>query len=185
MQKMYAFDTVKIKILMWVAAVVLVVAGLLVPAGSVYVEDDESRSPVSFVDENGEKQTTTDYEFLSEVVESNLGSATYVVNTPIDASKRINVTGDTKFILCDGMTLNANDGIYVSAEYGGKLTIYGQSDQTGTLNATASDGSDWAGIGGGDNSNVDSVTIINGNVTAQGGDYGAGITALCRLDRQG
>src|SRR5699024_1639457 len=48
-----------------------------------------------------------------------------------DNPQRVTVTGDVHLILTDGCTLTVNGGIQV--EKGNSLTIYGQSEQTGTM----------------------------------------------------
>lgn len=50
---------------------------------------------------------------------------------------RVSVKGDVRLILADGVTLSVSDNIDVPI--GSSLTIYGQENQTGTLNARNSD----------------------------------------------
>ena len=138
----------------------------------------------TYLDEKGKDQTCT----TATVVESSEyvdvtwsgteeGGAWYVVTGSVTISSRIVVTGEVHLILADDCTLTASAGINVST--GNSLTIYGQSEGTGAVTATA-DGSD-AGIGGGYDSSsgygeaCGTVTINGGNVTATGNDYGAGI----------
>ena len=52
----------------------------------------------------------------------------YVVRSSRDFDNRMTITGDAKLILCDGTTVNFEDGI---RGYSGKLTIYAQSDGNG------------------------------------------------------
>ena len=101
----------------------------------------------------------------------------YVVNSDATFASRITVEGNVHLILEDGCTLNAEKGISVTG--GANLTIYGQTNGTGTLNAggegTTPEG--CAGIGG--NSSVSAansaITINGGVINAYGGENGAGI----------
>ena len=94
----------------------------------------------------------------------------YVVNDEINITDRITVTGNVHLILADGCNLTASKGINVSA--GNSLSIYGQTDGSGALEATRD--SYNAGIGGGYNGSGGEVTIYGGTVTATGYS-GAGI----------
>ena len=123
----------------------------------------------------------------------------YVVNDEINITDRITVTGNVHLILADGCNLTASKGINVSA--GNSLSIYGQTDGSGALEATrdsynagigggyngsggevtihggevTATGYSGAGIGGGQNGNGGAVTISGGTVTATGESSGAGI----------
>ena len=106
----------------------------------------------------------------------------YVVNSTVTISEPITVTGAVNLILGDGCTLNAEKGIVVTST--NSLTIYAQSENGGTLNATGmtdDSGNASAGIGG-STSSVDSgsITIHGGIINATGGGQsryygGAGI----------
>lgn len=94
----------------------------------------------------------------------------YVVSGEITVAERITVTGDVHLVLTDNCTLTAQKGITVTGT--DSLTIYGQAEGSGKLDAT---GENYcAGIGGnrGDSGNI---TINGSTVTANGGNYGAGI----------
>ena len=91
--------------------------------------------------------------------------------------------GNVNLILADGAKLTAtgiNDdtnkiytpGIRVSND-GSLLTIYGQTAQSGQLEANG--GTSGAGIGGGLRGDGSFITINGGTVTANGGETGAGI----------
>lgn len=88
-------------------------------------------------------------------VESSAGAVTwtagwYAAGGDLTIDQPITVTGAVNLILTDGCTLNAEQGIVVTT--GNSLTIYAQSEDGGTLNATGttdSDGNASAGIGGG------------------------------------
>ena len=95
----------------------------------------------------------------------------YVVNSTVTISEPITVTGAVNLILGDGCTLNAEKGIVVTST--NSLTIYAQSENGGTLNATGmtdDSGNASAGIGG-STSSVDSgsITIHGGVINATGG----------------
>ena len=95
----------------------------------------------------------------------------YVVNSTVTISEPITVTGAVNLILGDGCTLNAEKGIVVTST--NSLTIYAQSENGGTLNATGmtdDSGNASAGIGG-STSSVDSgsITIHGGIINATGG----------------
>ncbi len=83
----------------------------------------------------------------------------------------ITCEGDATIILADGTT-NTVKGFYnnagISVPEGKTLTIQG----TGTLIASSITG---AGIGGGSNISCGNIVIKNGNITATGGGYSAGI----------
>ena len=138
---------------------------------------------VTYLDETGTTQTVTAAEITSST--ATLGTGWYVVNNDVLREATITVNGDAKLILMDGkaLTVTASSdskdaGIRVVGA--NSLTIYGQAEGTGVLNAT---GDKWgAGIGGGYHSSgggYDSsggtITINGGHVTATGGVYGAGI----------
>ena len=125
----------------------------------------------------------------------------YAVTESVTVSARIKVTGDVNLILCDGKTLTASKGIHVSGD--NSLTIYGQTNGTGTLTingvdqynagigcneeqaagtitinggtVTVTGGGNGAGIGGGRHGYGGNVTVNGGTVTAKGGSQGAGI----------
>lgn len=81
--------------------------------------------------------------------------------------------GDAHLILADGCSLTAQRGINLLE--GDSLTIYGQQAGTGTLTATGAMHGE-SGIGGQYKENNSSAFTMNGGfVTAQGGNYAAGI----------
>ncbi len=103
------------------------------------------------------------------VVESSTTAVTwtegwYVVSGTVTISEPITVNGAVHLILADGCTLTASKGIVVTTD--NSLTIYAQSDGTGTLNATGTTDSDnnaSAGIGG------STETLDSGSITIHGG----------------
>ena len=95
----------------------------------------------------------------------------YVVTGDVTIDSRVTVSGSVSLILTDGCTLN-NGGITVKE--GNSLTIYGQQNGTGVLNASGSEFYE-SGIGGGLTENCGVVTIHGGVVNATGHGRGAGI----------
>ena len=93
---------------------------------------------------------------------------------------RLEVSGEARLILCDGVTLTAKKGIHLTGD-NNSLTIYGQTNGTGKLYAGTTDGEDAtcdddnAGIGGNNSQKVGALTVNGGAVTAKGGKHGAGI----------
>ena len=86
------------------------------------------------------------------------------------------MSGDVKLILRDGKTLTLKKGIRVPE--GSSLTIYGQSNDSGKLDARA--GSYNAAIGSNDRDDDEeqgagTIIIHGGDVTAKGGSDSAGI----------
>lgn len=106
----------------------------------------------------------------------------YAVSGNVTISEPITVNGEVHLILTNGCTLTAEKGIVVTST--NSLTIYAQSENGGTLNATGmtdDSGNASAGIGG-STSSVDSgsITIHGGIINATGGGQsgrygGAGI----------
>lgn len=134
----------------------------------------EKADAVSYVDENGNTATVSDYNVVDESTTSMSGSEKdgwYVVNANVTVSKSIVVTGNVKLILCDGYTLTANYGIGVST--GNSLTVYVQSEGTGALTAKAykKNSNTYAAIGGygkskGATRRAGTITINGGNIKA-------------------
>ena len=90
--------------------------------------------------------------------------------------------GTTNSFICDGTSYNTNAGqAGISVPLNATLTIKGEANNTGRLNAWSGDYS--AGIGGGANSTCGTITIEGGNIDAQarkksssaGAENGAGI----------
>ncbi len=160
------------------------------------VTDDQSVTYIhrSWKVENGEveetEKTTTAKEVTastSAVTWGTTGETWYVVNSDVEISGRVTVSGTVNLILCDGFTLRASKGITVTGS--NVLNIYGQSGDTGTLRAqnnTSNSSYYGAGIGGfnGTKAACGTVNIYGGIVIAQGcyaagiggGQYGSGGT---------
>ena len=105
----------------------------------------ETLNNVKYLDENGEEQTADNVAVIDNQT-AEWSGGWYVVNSDVEISDRITVTGDVHLILADGNTLTAKSGIGVDGE-GNSLTIYGQTGGTGKLIATG--GTNSAGIGNG------------------------------------
>lgn len=118
---------------------------LTMPAADVTV-NAEIVPIISYIDENGAEQGCKVYTTLtssdSNVTLGNSGSSTpvwYVVPAgavTINGSLYIN-DPDVRLIVCDGATININtNGNAIRCQHG-SLTIYGQTQQSGIINATA------------------------------------------------
>lgn len=132
---------------------------------------------VPYIDENGVEQICE----KATVVTSNDSQWTegwYVLTSTMkNTSGGIECSGDVHLILGDGKEMivsgeSTKPGIKVSGG-GNSLTIYGQKEQSGGLNATGGDFS--AGIGGGTIDDGNNITINGGRVKAHSGNGGAGI----------
>ena len=125
--------------------------------------------PVTYVDADGNTQPHV--AIALDGTETSLGKSNqetwYFVGLPTVAfDHRLNLNGNVHLILADGCTMNVTsnaDGIAVN----GSLTIYGQTDGTGTLNATSV-------YGDGITTHSGNLTISGGRVTVTG-DKGFGI----------
>jgi hypothetical protein len=137
----------------------------------------------------------------------------YVLDYDIDYKEYLDIDGDVKIILVNGKTMNAKNGIRIKE--GKKLTIYGQSGGSGTIEANgsiggkgdiyagelviyggtftvkaASNNNAAIGSGNGDNNKkagFKAITIYGGTIDAWGAPSGAGIGAGqgCNDDYQG
>ena len=159
--------------------------------------------PVSYVDENGDTYSVTDYTVISGSSSLTLSNnGWYVLNSDktfyADTGYgSFYITGsDVKLILCDGCTLSCY-GVRITN--GSKLTVYGQADGTGKLysykygnynsvNGTYVEAGGQLVINSGTYDSRGSyqkagingqgtITINGGTVNALGGDSSAGIGA--------
>ena len=107
------------------------------------------------------------------------GSSAYLKDVKITttAGSCIETTGMGEIYLVDGTTntmdAHGADNFAAVNTAAGQLTIYGQTEGTGKLNATG--GRYGAGIGGNLNGNFKAVTILGGVIEANGGSDAAGI----------
>jgi len=162
-------------------AVLLMLCMALYAAGAA-----AATAPVSYIERgwDGTKVTgtekTADCTPLSD--KTQLSNGWYAVTQDVIVEKRITVIGDVHLILKDGATLTAKKGIDVSEN--GKLTIYGQSEDSGKIVAnivyndegeiTGYGSSDGAGIGSNNLARSGIITIHGGTIEAAG-QKGAGI----------
>ena len=144
--------------------------------------------------------TITDYTVVTSST-TELKNGFYVVNSNVEIKDRVDVSWDTKLIICDGAELKVPKGIDIS-EYDsltiftnnsgtGKLTIdncdsgypaLGSKGNTGdvyiyacTINVQGGYKSAAIGCGDAENCNGGVFEIFGGTVTATGGSQGAGI----------
>ena len=130
---------------------------------------------VSYIDENGETQTCSNYEILSDGILSStlysigetdhdtwyVASGNYTFNTT-----QLNTKGHVHLILCDGANFTVN-GNYYGINAADDLTIYGQCQGTGTLTANVENASCKALYVSSGN-----LVVNGGVVSAHGGEYG-------------
>ena len=171
------------------------IAGDLADKSYVTIESISSTISTTYIDENGEVQEVVATEARSSATPVTWGeerkTTWYIVNEGTVLLKGAICQGDVRLILADGAKLTATGwvgekehpedpeennpcypGIQVSGN-GNSITIYGQANQSGQLEAN---GGEWAaGIGGGYWIEGTNITINGGTVTANGGDAGAGI----------
>ena len=139
---------------------------------------------VNYIDADGQQKTVTATVVTNET--RTLSDGWYVVLGQV-VRGTITCKGLVHLILADGAKLtaqgdvnSATPGIQVS-DSDDKLIIYGQTNQTGQLDAYGGGyradmgGAGAAGIGGGNKSIGSNITINGGIVTAVGGDGAAGI----------
>ena len=133
---------------------------------------------VHYFDENGQRQLRLSGEYTTltgnETTLGTAGQETWYVAQPgtLNYTSTIYLAGETHIILCDDAVMNVDvtstntsSGIY-SASSGYSLSIYGQTNQSGELNVTSTDGNALYVSG--------DITIAGGKVTASGEN---GITA--------
>ena len=130
---------------------------------------------VTYIDLNGNEKTVTATRIVGD--ETDLESGWYAVVDSVTNNNRISNNGQrhggVNLILCDGATLTNPLGMSVN---GGRfLTVWGQSEGTGTWNITSPPQS-CAGIGG-YNTVSGNITINGGTVNATGAQNAAGIGA--------
>ncbi len=139
----------------------------------------EGQKLVQFLDGDG-----TPCEEMCTIMTSamtTLESGWYVLANSLAFTQVVTIDGDVKIVLEDGKSLTVSGGSFtgkpgISLTEGNSLTIYGQTEGTGALTATAATYSNCAGIGTGYNENFGTITINGGVITATG-EGGAGIGA--------
>lgn len=135
---------------------------------------------IAYIDETGAAKTANSLLLTESTL--TLTSGWYALTETLYLSN-INITGDVHLILTDGHTLNVTgtgQNAAIRVKSGNKLTIYGQTQGTGTLNAASSDRGAGIGGSGTNEEGEDCGTIkINGgiiNTNSIGGGDGADLT---------
>lgn len=133
-------------------------------------------------DENGgSTEAICDYYDFLTPDNTELSDFCYVVSEDITLSGRLEIGGEVDLIIMDGAALTAPEGITVPE--GATLNVYGQSEGTGTLIATAV-ASGSAGIGGTKETACGTINIHGVVVNAQGASQNepaAGIGGGCNM----
>ena len=130
---------------------------------------------VSYIDENGQEQICNNYKILSDGIYDSvrkIGESSkdtwYVAsgNYTFNASY-LETCGRVHLILCDGASFTVNGSGSYGINAAGNLTIYGQSQGTGTLTANVANASGKALYISSGN-----LVVNGGVVSAHGGEYG-------------
>ncbi|MBR4730550.1 MAG: leucine-rich repeat protein [Prevotella sp.] len=142
-----------------------------------YYVKTEASAPVeiAYVDENGTTQTVD--AIVLDPSRTSLVAGTYVVNKDITFANTVTLEGDVTLILADGgsMTIGtsstplAYNGIVCDGDRNHNLTIYGQSEQTGSMKLYVNNYNGYA-IAAKD------IAIYGGKVAARNNGYGYGIS---------
>lgn len=133
---------------------------------------------VSYIDENGQEQICSSYQILSDAIVKTSSNFNYIGSSGTDtwyvasSSYTINKTyletrGHVHIILCDGANFTVNGSGSYGINATGNLSIYGQSQGTGTLTANVASASGKA-------LNIYNCNLVvnGGVVNANGGEYG-------------
>ena len=154
-------------------------ATFTMPAADAVVSTEEYGYAVKYIDADGEEKTCTDftvvgsdYEFGDYYGTATLGVTDYnehwyaVVGT-VNVDMPFRFRGIARLILCDGaaLSINASDNSYAFHSLGAPLSIYGQTQGTGTLSVTNT----------GNGINVNHGITINGGTVIATGKYSNGI----------
>ncbi|MBP5768029.1 MAG: InlB B-repeat-containing protein [Fibrobacter sp.] len=133
-----------------------------------YAHWNENTTSVEYIDENGKTQILEpgDYTVLTnDIYVEDLPEGWYVVEGEVKYTSTVSFSGNAHLILADGakMEIESEGGDGIDAW--NNLTIYGQSNQNGILNATGNEYGIYSNS---------YITISGGTVTvtATGGDYG-------------
>jgi len=164
----------------------------LLPAYAAIILPESAKGAVPYIDADGKMAYCTDYTVLTGS-ETSLTGGWYVVNSDVSFDHSVTLTGPVNLILADGKTMNIgsnSDKISGYALNGGDhttsaLTVYGQSEGTGSLKVyatyTASEYSQSEGKG---ISLKGNYIQHGGNVTIDGtttSNYGATGIAACNV----
>ena len=161
-------------------------ASFLMPAASVTVSAELTPLGVPYTARSWNSANATlteqlryytgEYTNVSSITNDTMSDGWYVLDSSKTFESRITVSGNVRLILTDGMTLTAEKGIRVPE--GATLSIYGQTDDSGKLIATA--GGYNAAIGSNDEDDGDedaagTIIIYGGTIEATGDSDAAGI----------
>ena len=134
---------------------------------------EEEGTAVEYLDAAGNPATQETYTLMT--AETTLwNNGWYVVKGSVTINDNVIVSENyqVKLILCDGATLTINGGVTLYGEGGvaaPQLTIYGQSEDTGRMVVTNTQGSALIDL-----ANKAYIRLLGGTLTATGtGDYGA------------
>ena len=154
---------------------------LPMPAENVTITAELTDAPITtyYTDENGEMVDNVDAIPLDNT-RTTLATGTYVVNENITFTTPVTLEGDVVLILADGCTMTIDDATGSDIGLNGKisngvfhgLTVYGQTEQTGTLVVTDAS---TTGIGADAtyNGGIINATSIGGtNITINRGTIG-------------
>lgn len=149
-----------------ITADVLSGSTLTIPAANVTISATIAATPVAttYIDADGNSREVTALPLLG--TETELGNTSqetwYVVNSDVSYDHQVTLYGDVHLILADGktMTMTVSEDNNSCIDYGlsNNLTIYGQSGDTGTLNANSNKSRAIGGSG--------TLTVNGGRITA-------------------
>lgn len=142
---------------------------------------------IPYTDAEGKTQYCEQYVDTTEISDFSMEDGTWYVAQPSDDveantfDSRLQVKGNVNLILCDGVRMNANQGI--SVPKGSSLTIWGQSQDENTMGRlkvvapeVVGEKNEDAGIGGdGGSQGSGAITINGGSIDATGSMHGAAI----------
>ena len=152
--------------------------GFTPPEGCAFVRWSETAEGEVEYEVGDELEVTDDvtlYAIWAQVLSTTPGeiNGRYTITANTDINNRFGASGTLKLYLPDDLTLNAKKGITVTD---GNTLIIDKVGTKGNGTLLIDDvGSNFAGIGGGENQAGGIITINGGTVTATGGQYGAGI----------
>ena len=121
----------------------------------------------SYIDENGDTQTCSDYTVLTTTSSPTLTDGWYAAPADLLYNQRFECDGEVNIILVDGVNFDLPRGITVEDD--NILNIYGQSAMSGTLNISYPE--DYhAGIGVSVTDDAGYININGGTLNINGGD---------------
>ena len=123
-------------------------------------------------------ETVYDYTILTTDTQNTFwaGNGWYVVTDDVTLKNFVTLGDNVNLLLRDGAKLTCNEGLICDTNQDGVvygINIFAQENGTGELIANGK--TDYAGIGGCDETGGGVITIHGGKITANGGADGAGI----------